>query len=243
MSQLDLTELQPQLGVSKSWTLPVAGSSSGSRCWMVRAFFLEFWDQWWVQYVSGWHPRVFLWSVALSVHQVVHDITLPFGVKEIPDSVCGCALNRQRGRWPRFGYMRRGRTQTVFEVVKDGKWVIFYTVVGFLAVSRQGLLVLRLWKDPWIRYFHNSFKQGSLIDSYTSCPGCKGWCGRRWQPASSFWCQIALSSLTWAISQVCSLCVIQPSTAALQKYFRVLQTKEKVEVGTPRCVRNVRASG
>lgn len=137
----------------------------------------------------------------------------------------------------------RGRTQTVFELVKDGKWVIFFTIVGFLAVSRQGLLVLRLWKDPWIRYFHNSFKQGSLVDSYTSCPGCKGWCGRRWQPASSFWCQIALSSLTWAISQVCSLCVIQPSTAALQKYFRVLQTKEKVEVGTPQCVRNVRASG
>lgn len=167
--------------------------------------------------LSLWQGLPLPERVALSVHQIVHDITLPFGVQESPDSVCGCTLNLQRGRWPSFGYMRRGgETDRIWssEIWKVGD--ILYCG-GISSCYETGFTCFKTLKGPMnqVLNFHNSFKQGSLVDNCTSCPGCKGWCGRWWQSASSFWCQIALSSLTWTISQVCSLCVIQPSTAGM----------------------------
>lgn len=61
------------------------------------------------------NQEMFFRSVALLVHQVIHGVTPPFGVKDHSDGVCRCVHNLHRGKWSSFGYLRRWGRQKRLE--------------------------------------------------------------------------------------------------------------------------------
>lgn len=76
---------------------------------------------------------MFFRTIDLPVHQAVHALSLPLGIWERSDRLCWCALDLRSGKWSDFGYLPADK-EDIDRISEErhGKWVQFYSVVGFL---------------------------------------------------------------------------------------------------------------